>query len=184
MVTFPMTPGSFQPGHWLFGLARTACILAVAAVLTALWTGPAGATGQALPSSSFGRPGAPSSSNALTRCGQYRVPVGQLSVATNGTLFYVDREHGQIDEATPEGSHIVLSSPDGTAAPNRSIAGLGGLSIADHAIWFTAGNALYEASLNGRDVRRAGSTSGAVDLDVLPDGTSPRSPRRKPAESA
>ena len=89
MVTFPMTPGSFQPGHWLFGLARTACILAVAAVLTALWTGPAGATGQALPSSSFGRPGAPSSSNALTRCGQYRVPVGQLSVATNGTLFYV-----------------------------------------------------------------------------------------------
>jgi len=105
-------------------------------------------------------------------------PFGQLSVASNGTLYYVDREQGQIDAVTPNGPRTVLSSLDGAAAPSGSIAGLSGLiaglsglSVTKSAMWFTAGNGLYHASLTGRGVRRAGSVPVTVDLDVLNDGT-------------
>ena len=98
-------------------------------------------------------------------------PFGQLSVSAKGVLYYVDREYGQVDEVTPSGPHLVLSSLEATAAHNRSVPGLGGLSLTKHAVWFTAANSLYEASLAGRDVRRVGDVPGAVDLEVLADGT-------------
>jgi hypothetical protein len=98
-------------------------------------------------------------------------PFGQLAVASDGTLYYVDREHGQIDEVTRSGPRTVISSLAGTPAPRGSIAGLSGLSITKDAIWFTSGNGLYRASLSGRAVRSAGSVPGAVHLDILADGT-------------
>jgi hypothetical protein len=98
-------------------------------------------------------------------------PFGQLSVAAIGSLYYVDREHGQIDEATAVGSRIVLSSLHGAVASSQSIAGLSGLFVSGRSIWFTARNGLYEASLAGRGVRRVGSAPGAIDLDLSSDGT-------------
>jgi hypothetical protein len=103
--------------------------------------------------------------------GDVEYPFGQLSVASDGTLYYVDRDHDQIEEVTPSGSRTVLSSLDGNGAPSGSIAGLSGLSVTKNAIWFTAGNGLYQASLAGRAVRRAGNAPGTLDLDVLTDGT-------------
>jgi hypothetical protein len=103
--------------------------------------------------------------------GNVEYPFGQLSVTSDGTLFYVDREHGQIDEVTVSGPRTVLSSLNGTAAPIGSIAGLSGLSLTTKAMWFTAGNRLYQASLNGRVVSREGSAPGPVDLCALSDGT-------------
>jgi len=103
--------------------------------------------------------------------GDVEYPFGQLSVASDGTLYYVDRDHDQIDEVTPSGPRTVLRSLDGTAALSGSIAGLSGLSVTENAMWFTAGNGLYRASLAGRGVHRYGSAPGAVDLDVLTDGT-------------
>jgi hypothetical protein len=96
---------------------------------------------------------------------------GQLSVSTNGALYYVDRGYGQVDAVTPNGAHVVLSSLNTAAAPKRSVPGLSGLSLTKDAMWFTAANGLYEASLTGRDVRRLGDVPGAVDLEVLADGT-------------
>jgi hypothetical protein len=98
-------------------------------------------------------------------------PFGQLSVSNNGTLYYVDRQYGQVDEVTPSGAQVVLSSLEPTAAPKSSIPGLSGLSLTKNAMWFSAANSLYEASPTGRDVRRLGEVPGAVDLEVLPDGT-------------
>ena len=93
-------------------------------------------------------------------------PFGQLSVSNNGTLYYVDRQYGQVDEVTPSGAQVVLSSLEPTAAPKSSIPGLSGLSLTKNAMWFTAANSLYEASPTGRDVRRLGEVPGAVDLEV------------------
>jgi hypothetical protein len=98
-------------------------------------------------------------------------PFGQLSVSSNGALYYVDREYGQVDEVTPSGAHVVLGSLEATAAPKRSIPGLSGLSLTKNAMWFTAANSLYEASPTGRDVRRVGDVPAAVDLEVFADGT-------------
>ena len=97
-------------------------------------------------------------------------PFGQLSVSSNGALYYVDSEYGQVDELTPSGAHVVLRSLEATSALKRSVPGLSGLSLANNAMWFTAADGLYEASLTGRDVRRVGEVPGAVDLDVLADG--------------
>lgn len=83
----------------------------------------------------------------------------------------MDREFGQIDEITQRGSLVVLSSINGTNASTGSITGLNGLSVTDNALWFTAINGLYEASLTGRHVRRVGNASSAIDLDVLQDGS-------------
>jgi hypothetical protein len=117
------------------------------------------------------RPVHPARADRLDAIGEVEYPFGELSVANNGTLFYVDRGHGQIDLVTARGPRAVLSSLDGTAAPHGSIPGLSGLSVTNNAIWFTAGDSLYQASLSGRDVRRDGSVPGAVDLNALNDGT-------------
>lgn len=98
-------------------------------------------------------------------------PFGQLAVAPNGTLYYVDRESEQIDEITKHGSVILLSSLNGTAAKSGSIAGIRGLSVTKDAIWFTADGNLYESSLNGHGVHRVGSAPDARLLDVLGDRT-------------
>lgn len=103
--------------------------------------------------------------------GHIEYPFGELSVASDGTLYYVDREHGQIDEVTASGPRAVLSSLDGTEPPSGSIAGLSGLSVTKNAMWFTARNGLYQASSTGRNVRRAVNARDAVSLDVLADGT-------------
>ena len=131
----------------------------------------AGSYGSASLPSSTGT--GPSSARAARRTAVVadEYPFGQLSVATNGTLYYVDQEYGQIDEATAVGSRVVLSSLPGTGASSRSIAGLSGLCVSGRSIWFTADNTLYEASLAGRDVRRVGRATGAIDLDLLRDGT-------------
>ena len=107
----------------------------------------------------------------LAPIGMVEYPFGQLSVASDGTLYYVDRADGQIDEITAGGPRTFLSSLSGRAVPSGSIAGLSGLSVTNNAMWFTAGDGLYQASLGGRAVRRDGSVPGAVDLDVLGDGT-------------
>lgn len=83
----------------------------------------------------------------------------------------MDREHGQIDEVTGSGSRTVLSSLGATALIKAPIAGLGGLSVTKNAIWFTAGNGLYQASPSGRAVRRDGRAPGAVEIYALADGT-------------
>jgi hypothetical protein len=98
-------------------------------------------------------------------------PFGQLSLTSDGALYYVDREHGQIDEVTASGPRLVLSSLNGTSAASGSIAELSGLSLTAKVMWFTVGGSLYRASLDGREVRRQGSVSGAIDLYALPDGT-------------
>ncbi|MGB9112027.1 MAG: hypothetical protein WCF24_04790 [Acidimicrobiales bacterium] len=105
------------------------------------------------------------------RAAVFVYPFGQLSVGKSGTLYYVDRQFGQIDEVTKSGSHIVLSSLKGTASPSGSIKGLRGLSVTKDAIWFTAAGNLYEASLSGHRVRQVGSAPGARHLDVLGNGT-------------
>lgn len=98
-------------------------------------------------------------------------PFGQVSVSPDGILYYVDRQFGQIDQVTPSGARVVLSSLDGRAAPRGSISGLSGLYLTKDAMWFTAANGLYKATLAGQDVRRVADAPGAVGLDVLPDGT-------------
>lgn len=98
-------------------------------------------------------------------------PFGAMSVAADGTLYYVDREYGQIDEATAHGPRVVLSSLHGGTARGRSIAGLSGLSAAGNSLWFTAAGALYRTTLGGGEPRRVGAAPGAVNLDVLDDGT-------------
>jgi hypothetical protein len=107
----------------------------------------------------------------LAAAGDVEYRFGQLSVTSDGTLYYVDRERGQIDEVTASGPRTVLNSLNGTAAPIGSIAALSGLSLTAKAMWFTAGNSLYQASLNWRVVRREGSAPGTVDLYALSDGT-------------
>lgn len=108
---------------------------------------------------------------AVTSAQDSEYPFGALSVAANGVLYYADREYGQIDEVTSHGSRIVLSSLQGTALPIQSISGLSGLFVTKDSIWFTATGGLYEATLAGRDVHRIGGAAGALNLDVLPDGT-------------
>ena len=122
------------------------------------------------PPSSVG-PGHAARADRRDAMGEVEYPFGELSVASDGTLFYVDRQHGQIDAVTAGRPRTVLSSLYGTAAANGSITGLSGLSVTDKAMWFTAGDGLYQASFSGRAVRRDGNVPGAVDLYVLADGT-------------
>ncbi len=122
------------------------------------------------PLSSVG-PGHAARADGLDAIGEVEYPFGELSVASDGTVFYVDRQHGQIDEVTASRPRTVLTSLHGTAAPDGSIPGLSGLSVTDKAMWFTAGNGLYQASFTGRAVRWDGSVPGAVDLYVLADRT-------------
>ena len=103
--------------------------------------------------------------------GSVEYPFGQLAVAGDGALYYVDREYGRISEITRGSTQIVLSSLDGTSAPTESIVGLSGLSVSGATIWFTAGNTLFQTSLSGHNLRRVGSAPGAVDIDALRDGT-------------
>jgi hypothetical protein len=98
-------------------------------------------------------------------------PFGALSVAADGTLYYVDRQRGQIDEATGWATRLALSSLRGGTEAGQSIAGLSGLFVADGALWFSAAGSLYKATLRGGQVRRVGEALGAFNLDVLPDGT-------------
>ena len=103
--------------------------------------------------------------------GPAEYPFGGMSVAPDGTLYYVDRWYGRIDEVTAGASSVVLSSLRGGAPADRSIRGLGGLAVAAGSLWFTAGGGLYRATLDGRDVRRLGMVPGATRLAVLADRT-------------
>lgn len=98
-------------------------------------------------------------------------PFGQVAVSSKGDLYYVDRESGRVDEVTPNGTRTVLRTLNDRGAPSGPVPGLSGLSVAKRAMWFTAGDALYRASLSGKGPRKVGPAPGAVDLDVLSDGT-------------
>jgi hypothetical protein len=117
------------------------------------------------------RPASVAQHDSATATGGLEYPFGSVSVTPDGVLYYVDRQYGQIDEVNGHRSRIVLSSLPGTAAPSESIPGLSGLVVTKRSIWFTATGGLYEATLAGRDVHRIGSAPGAVNLDVLADGT-------------
>ena len=103
--------------------------------------------------------------------GSAEYPFGGVSVAPDGALYYVDRWYGRIDEVTAGGWRVVLSSLRGGAAADRSIRGLNGLAVAARSLWFTANGSLYRATLDGRDVRRAGAAPGALQPAALADGT-------------
>jgi hypothetical protein len=111
----------------------------------------------------------PSSAEALATRGARQLvavdatqyPFGQLSVGSHGTLYYVDRQSDQIDDITKSGSHVVITM----------YVPVSGLSVTNDAIWFAANGILYTSSLDGRNLHPVGKVPGAVDLDVLPDGT-------------
>lgn len=103
--------------------------------------------------------------------GYQGMPFGDLSVAGDGSLYFLDLEYGQIDELTPDGPRIVLSSLSGGTSPNQSIPALSGLFVTAHNLWFTAQGSIYEATLSGRHLLSVGSAVGALNLDVLNGGT-------------
>jgi hypothetical protein len=98
-------------------------------------------------------------------------PFGSLAVAANGTLYYADLEYGQIDELTPRGPRILLSSLAGASNANQSIDGLGGLFVTSYGLFFVAEGGVHQATLTGKDIFGLANTFGATDIDVLKDGT-------------
>jgi hypothetical protein len=98
-------------------------------------------------------------------------PFGKLAVASNGTLYYDDLEYGQLDEMTPSGPRILLSSLSGGSNANNSIEGLGGLSVTSYGLFFTSYDSIYESTLAGKDAFPVASGAEATDIDVLRNGT-------------
>jgi hypothetical protein len=99
------------------------------------------------------------------------VPFGNLAVARNGTLYYVDLEYGQIGEISGGRQRIVLSSLSGSTNPNSSIPAVSGLFVTSRGLWFSAESSIYEMTFAGRQIIRVASGFGAVSLDVLGEGS-------------
>jgi hypothetical protein len=131
----------------------------IAVTLAAVAYGASGSGG--------GRVAAP---NGSTSGGAVVVPgtPSALSLASTGALYFID--NGRIEVLTHNHVHVVLSSLSGSAKLDASIAGLRGLSVTQHTIWFTASGRLYQASLSGHAVSSVSANPGATMLDATNAG--------------
>ena len=125
--------------HRQFTVAAMAVVFAAGlAIGQVSFSGGSPPAGSSRTASSSGQPAAVSSgiqkggtcSNGIEKgraivpwvvSGYNGTPFGSLAVAANGTLYYADLEYGQIDEITPRGPRILLSSLAGGSNANQSI---------------------------------------------------------------